>query len=312
MSLRLLTGDPLGWEVDRPTVVTVGVFDGVHLGHQKVMAKVVERAGALDARPAALTFDPHPLEFLAPDRAPRMLTSVDQRAELLSELGIELVGVLPFLQIRDLPPQAFGIEVLAERLQARWVAVGADFRFGRDRSGDPELLARVGQDHGFEVEVMGMLGEKDGEVVSSTRIRRYLAEGRVADAARLLGRPFELRGTVIHGDARGTGIGFPTANLHIPERMAIPADGVYAVRAATGDDVHPAVVNIGVRPTFGVSTRTVEAHLLDFSGDLYGTEMGLRFVARLRDERRFDSVDELVAQLHRDVAAGRELLGASA
>ena len=160
---KLLRGDPLGWSLSEATALTIGVFDGVHLGHQAVMRRVVERAKSGDLTPAALTFDPHPLEFIAPERAPRMLTTVEQRAERLAECGIELVGVLPFLEIRDLPPHSFAVEILSERMDARYVAIGADFRFGRDRSGNPDLLGQLGKKHGFEVDVVEMLGERDGE-----------------------------------------------------------------------------------------------------------------------------------------------------
>lgn len=301
----LLTGDPLGWEVDGPTAVTIGVFDGVHLGHRRVMRRIVASAREADLHPVALTFDPHPLEFVAPDRAPSLLSTVDDRAELLGECGVEVVGVLPFLQIRDMVPRVFAEEVLARRLQARRVAVGANFRFGRDRTGDVGALARLGEEHGFSVEVVDLYGERDGEVISSTRIRTLLEAGEVRHAAALLGRWFSVRGPVIHGDARGRAIGFPTANLHVPDRMAVPAHGVYVAWAAFDGEPHPAVVNVGVRPTFGVNTRTVEAHLLDFDGDLYGTELTVSFVERLRDERRFGSVDELVAQIGQDVADAR-------
>jgi riboflavin kinase / FMN adenylyltransferase len=305
---RLLTGDPLGWVLGRPSAVAIGVFDGVHLGHRIVLAELVEEALARSLVPVALTFDPHPLEFLAPDRAPRLLTDIDRRAELLGRCGVEVVGVLPFLQIRDLAPEAFAVEVLAGRLEARVVAVGADFRFGYGRSGDVDALRALGDRLGFEVEPVELVGHSDGEVVSSSRIRAMLEEGRVAEAARLLGEPFQIRGPVVHGDSRGRGIGFPTANLHVPERMALPGNGVYAARARLGDQTHRSVVNIGVRPTFGQTQRVVEAHLLDVDLDLYGSVLSLGFVDRLRDERRFAGVDELVAQIARDVEAGRQVL----
>jgi riboflavin kinase / FMN adenylyltransferase len=248
------------------------------------------------------------LEFLAPDHAPDLLTTVEQRADLLADCGVQILGVLPFLEIRDLDPRAFVIEILSLRLHAAAVAVGENFRFGRDRGGDPGLLAEMGESCGFTVEVVEMVGDggPDG-VISSTRIRALLAAGEVSMAAVLLGRPFALTGPVIHGDARGRTIGFPTANLHIPERMAIPANGVYAAWVDVDGSRQPAVVNIGVRPTFGVSQRTIEAHLLDFDGDLYGKMLTLRFVSHIRQERKFDGVEQLVAQitLDREEAARR-------
>jgi riboflavin kinase/FMN adenylyltransferase len=241
------------------------------------------------------------LEFLAPDRAPDLLTTVEQRAELLSRCGVEVLGVLPFLEIRDLDPRAFVTEILCLRLKVAAVAVGENFRFGRDRGGDPGLLSELGEVRGFTVDVVEMVGEggPDG-VISSTRIRELLADGDVRMAAVLLGRPFVLTGPVIHGDARGRSIGFPTANLHVPERMAIPANGVYAARVRRVGVVHPAVVNIGFRPTFGVSARTIEAHLLDFEGDLYGESIELHFIDRIREERRFDGIESLTTQIAAD------------
>lgn len=298
----ILRGDPFGWQVDAAgTAVAIGVFDGVHRGHQRVMRDLTAMARDRDLVPAALTFDPHPLEFLAPDRAPDLLTTVEQRAELLAECGVEILGVLPFLDIRDLDPRAFVTEILCLRLRVGAIAVGENFRFGRDRGGDPGLLRTLGEAHGFTVDVAEMVvhAGPDG-VISSTRIRELLAAGDVRQAAVLLGRPFALTGPVIHGDARGHTIGFPTANLHIPDRMAIPANGVYACWVERNGARHAAVVNIGVRPTFGVSARTIEAHLLNFDGNLYGESIALHFVDRIREERRFDGVDALVAQIAAD------------
>lgn len=311
---RVLTGDPLEWSVERPTAVTIGVFDGVHLGHRAVMDRLVDRARRDGLVPVALTFDPHPLEFVAPERAPKLLTTVTQRVELLASCGIEVVGVLPFPEIRDLSPETFAVDLLGGRLSARYVAVGTDFRFGRDRAGDVEVLRSLGRARGFEVEAVDLVARIDGEVVSSTRIRADIAEGRVAEAAVLLGRPVELRGVVVHGDARGRTIGFPTANIHVPERLAVPADGVYAAWCRLGGDRAdgrrlPAVVNIGVRPTFDGTRRIVEVHILDTDEDLYGAELAVELVDRIRDEVRFPSVDALVARLHEDVAEGRRILG---
>lgn len=298
----ILRGDPFGWQVDvAGTAIAIGVFDGVHRGHQQVMEDLTALARSRHLVPAALTFDPHPLEFLAPDHAPDLLTTVEQRAELLAECGVEILGVLPFLEIRDLDPRAFVMEILCLRLRVGAIAVGENFRFGRDRGGDPALLKELGEANGFTVDVVEMVvhAGPDGPI-SSTRIRELLAQGEVRSAAVLLGRPFVLTGPVIHGDARGHTIGFPTANLHIPERMAIPANGVYACWVVRDGARHAAVVNIGVRPTFGASTRTIEAHLLDFDDDLYGESIALHFVERIREERRFEGIDALVAQIASD------------
>lgn len=306
---RVLAGDPLEWTVEGPTALTIGVFDGLHLGHRAVMDRLVERARRDGLHPAALTFDPHPLEFVAPEHAPKLLTSVAQRIELLGECGIETVGILPFPEIRDLSPETFAVDLLGGRLHAGYVAVGTDFRFGHNRAGDVPLLRSLGRKEGFEVEAIDLVAKVDGEVVSSTRIRAALAEGDVKTAAALLGRNFEVRGGVVHGDARGVSIGFPTANIHVPDRMAIPADGVYAVWCRIDGRRLPAVVNIGIRPTFAGTHRTVEVHVLDVDEDMYGRELAVEVVERLRDEKRFDSVEALVAQLGSDVATARDVLG---
>lgn len=300
-SIEILTGDPFAWEIDRaPSAVAIGVFDGVHRGHQAVLRHLTERAREIDGRPIALTFDPHPLEFLDPNRAPDLLTTIDQRATVMESCGVEIMGVLPFQQIRDLDPTLFAVEILSLRLNARWLTVGENFRFGRDRTGDADLLRQVGEQQGFALDVVSMVGE-ESEPISSTRIRALLAAGDVAGAAELLGRRFELEGPVVHGESRGAAIGFPTANLHIPERMAVPANGVYAVFATVAGRRHRAVVNIGVRPTFGINTRTVEAHIIDFDEDIYGEEVALEFVAHLRAERRFEGLESLVAQIGEDL-----------
>ncbi len=308
-AIEVLTGDPFAWEVRGVrSAVAIGVFDGVHLGHQQVLRTLTNRAGEVGGVAVALTFDPHPLEFVDPSRAPKLLTSIDERAAVMESCGVGIMGVLPFVQIRDLEPRLFVAEILAYRLNAAWVAVGGKFRFGHNRSGDPALLKQAGAQLGFDVDVVSMIGDDTHDVVSSTRIRGELSHGRVAEAARLLGRRFTLTGPVVHGDARGHSIGFPTANLHIPERMAVPADGVYAVFCHLDERRFPAVVNIGVRPTFGVNVRTVEVHILDFAEDIYGEELTIEFVERIRGEQRFESLDALGAQITDDVGTARTLL----
>ncbi len=309
MPIEILTGDPFSWEIEHaPSAVAIGVFDGVHRGHQAVLRQLTDRAVAMEGRSIALTFDPHPLEFLDPSRAPRLLTTIRQRASVMEGCGVEIMGVLPFQQIRDLDPSLFAVEILSLRLNAGWLTVGENFRFGRDRQGDADLLRRVGEREGFGVDVVSMVGGAS-DAISSTRIRALLDAGDVEGAGELLGRRFELEGPVVHGDARGASIGFPTANLHVPERMAVPANGVYAAFATVGGATHRAVVNIGVRPTFGNNARTVEAHLIGFESDIYGEEVALAFVARLREERRFESLDALVAQISRDRQRSLEILG---
>ncbi len=307
----VLRGDHDSWvPPEGGAAVAVGVFDGVHRGHQAVLAGLRERAAELAGLPVTvLTFDRHPLEVVAPDRAPRLLTSPERKVELLGELGVDTVAVLTFDErARGLTPEEFAADVLVGGLGASLVAVGADFRFGKDRSGDVEELRDLGLGLGYYVEEVGLLG--DGAPVSSTRIRAAVASGEVEAAARDLGRPFELGGEVVEGDRRGVQIGFPTANLDVAPHLLIPGRGVYAAWADVGAETHPAVVNVGVRPTFGGEREVVEAHLMDFDRDLYGARLELRFVTRLRDERRFEGVDELSAQIARDVEAGRAALAA--
>lgn len=307
--MRVLDGDPRAWP--EPTVsgfaVTIGNYDGVHLGHQTVLADLAERAGALGGVPrAVLTFDPHPMAVMAPDHAPRLLTTIEQRIEILEYLGVDTVGVLPFEQVRTMTPQEFVSDVLARGLGARVVAVGSNFRFGHDRAGDVESLRTGGAAFGFEVDVVPLL-EGRGPV-SSSSIRTMIAEGAVDDARQALGRAFELRGEVVGGDRRGRSIGFPTANVQLPSGMAIPQRGVYAARVRVGARLFPAVVNIGVRPTFDGYDELIEAHLLDFEDELYGKVIGVLFERRLRDEQRFAGIDALVAQIGSDVEAARGVL----
>jgi riboflavin kinase/FMN adenylyltransferase len=270
-----------------------------------VIADLVDLAKTHAVSPAALTFHPHPLEVVAPERAPKLLSTVEQRIDSLKAAGAEIVGVLPFPVIRHMDPMTFAVDVLGKRLNARAVVVGSDFRFGLDRAGDLKTLRIAGAQMGYEVEAVDLVDDYGHGPISSTTIRALLEEGDVVGAADLLGHRYEVCGIVVEGDKRGRTIGFPTANLGVDERVLIPADGVYTAWATVHEQRHPAVVNIGVRPTFANATRTIEAHLLGFSGDLYGQSLALGFVGRLRGEQRFGSVDELVAQIGRDVAAAR-------
>jgi riboflavin kinase/FMN adenylyltransferase len=304
----VLTGHPFEWDVASPTAVTIGVFDGVHVGHQRVLSDLVDEATRAALTPAVLTFDPHPLSIVAPEKAPLMLTSLSQRLDQFRLLGVELVGVLFFPDIREMTAHDFARQVLAGVLQSRRVVVGADFRFGRDRTGDAQLLGMDGPRLGFQVSVVDMFGHLNG-VVSSTRIRRLLATGDVEQAAMLLARPYELTGRVVHGSHRGQSIGFPTANIEVPAGRLVPGDGVYAGITRLEGHRGPAVANIGHRPTFGGTGRTIEIHLLDFDSDLYGRELAFAFRSRIRQEVRFDSVDQLARQIKDDVARARLLLG---
>ena len=316
----VLDGPPHSWRLPSSvsgTAVTVGVFDGIHLGHQRLLTEVARSAAESGRTPAVATFDPHPLEVLAPEKAPRMLTSIAHRLEILEEMGMGVVGVMPFSDIREMEADAFISEVLSGCLRAGLLVVGENFRFGRGGRGSVETLRRAGSRKGFGVEVVGLLASHSlsdpvGAPINSSRIRRCLREGRTGEAAELLGRPFELRGTVIHGEQRGAKMGIPTANLDIPQRMSMPAMGIYAVWAEVEGERHPAAANLGVRPTFGENRLMTEAHLLDFSGDLYGRHLKLGFIGdRIRPEIKFGSADELLAQVNRDIAEVRMRLGSA-
>jgi riboflavin kinase/FMN adenylyltransferase len=293
---------------DRPTCLTIGGFDGVHRGHQRVIKGLVETARRQGYRSAVLTFSPLPKQVLGTPKPHYYLTTREERARLLHVLGIELVITHPFDEhVRAIRAADF-VEMLIRHLDVREVWVGADFALGYRREGDLPFLRALGKARGYAVHQVDFLAV-DGMLVSSSLIRQAIGEGRVEDARRLLGRPFRLGGRVVVGDRRGRQLGFPTANLQIWSEHAYPRAGVYAGRAHVGGASFPAAVNIGVRPTVTSQTQTViEAHLLDFSGDLYDQELWLDFVARLRDEVKFDSLEQLVAQVQQDIARIRQML----
>lgn len=290
----------------RGAAVAIGNFDGLHLGHRAVIDAAASFARELDAPLGVVTFEPHPREVLQPGQAPARLTPLRRKAELLAGLGVDVLHLLRFDPVLlAATPEAFVGEILAGRLGVRAVAAGEDFRFGYRRAGDMALLARLGGEHGMRVAAVPPL-EVEGAVCSSTRIRKALADGEVALAARLLGYPYELEGVVRPGDRRGRTLGFPTANVHpLGRRPLLPATGVYAVRAGVrgpGGEVrwHPAVANLGHRPTFDGRTLLLEVHLLEGGGDLYGRRLRVAFLERLRGERKFAGVDEIKAQIGRD------------
>jgi riboflavin kinase/FMN adenylyltransferase len=295
-------------------VITIGAYDGLHLGHQAVIAEVKRRAAELGQRSAVVTFDRHPAVVVRPESAPKLLTDHDQRLELLEETGIDAAVVLPFDEAQSHESAlSFIARVLVKCLSTRLIVVGADFHFGRNREGNVDLLRQVGDTYGFDVDPLVLIPRADGvdEPVSSTAIRRALAGGDVEMAAAMLGRPFEARGKVVQGDQRGRLLGFPTANVEVPNRVCLPADGVYAGWYERADgETHPCAINLGRRPTFyeHADSSLLEAHLLDFDGDLYGEAARIRFTNFLRSERKFDGIDALVAQLQNDVAHARDLL----
>lgn len=296
------------------TVLTIGAYDGLHQGHQAVIAQVRAAAAERGARSAVVTFDRHPATVVRPESAPKLLTDHDQRLELLESTGIDAAVVLPFDERQAAePPLAFIERVLVKCLHAELVVVGNDFHFGRNREGNVDLLREIGETYGFEVEPVVLIerGDDVDEPVSSTAIRRALAGGNVTLATQMLGRPFEARGVVVQGDQRGRLLGFPTANVEVPSRTCLPADGVYAGWYERPDGSrHAAAINLGRRPTFyeHADHSLLEAHLIDFEGEIYGEQARIQFCAFLRSERKFDGIDALVAQLKHDVDQARTQL----
>ena len=273
--------------------VAIGVFDGVHKGHRAV----------IDGADTVLTFDPHPLTVIHPEAAPKLIMPFEVKRDVIDGLGVDELVVIPFdEEFMRIEAEEFVSEILLGRLEAKKVSVGENFRFGAKAKGDPEMLARHDE---FETRIVPLV-EVDGETVSSTRVRALVAAGEVDAAMRCLGAPFMYEGTVVEGDQRGgSELGFPTANLVPDDRLVVPGHGVYAAFA----NGHPAAVNVGVRPTFETGRGLlIESYLIDYDGDLYGQNLRVAFVSRLRGERRFPSVEDLIAQMHRDVAEAREIL----
>lgn len=305
---------------DKRSVVTIGAYDGVHLGHRAVIAQVCARATQLGARSVVVTFDRHPASVVRPESAPKLLTDAQQKLELLASTGVDATLVVPFTAEQSSEdPTDFIQRVLVDALAVRGVIVGEDFHFGFKRAGNVPLLRELSSARDFEVLPLRLIARADGvdEPVSSTAIRRALAGGDVKRAAEMLGRNHEVRGVVGPGDQRGRLIGFPTANVAVDASLCIPADGVYAARVGiehqngTVETIHDAAVNLGRRPTFHerADQSVLEAHLLDFSGDLYGRRLRVTFHEFLRGERKFSGVDELKAQLQLDIAHARTVLG---
>lgn len=298
---------------DPSSVVTVGTFDGVHAGHQALLRYVLGRALDRNGRSTVVTFDPHPREVVHGE-AVQLLSTVDERASAMTELGVELVVVVQFTPgFARLSAAEFVKDVLVERIGIQEIVIGYDFNFGRGREGDAQLLERLGRELNFAVDVVPAQ-IVDAHVVSSSTIRRLLREeGDVTGAARMLNRRYSVDAEVVRGDGRGRSIGYPTANLRLLDaRKVIPHRGVYAVRVkSTGaPEWNPGMMNIGVRPTFGGNETHLEVHVLDFEGELYGSTLSVEFVERMREEKRFSSVEELVEQLSRDEERCREVLGA--
>ncbi len=298
------------------SVVTIGAYDGVHLGHRTVIDEVKRLAESMGAMSVVVTFDRHPAQVVRPESAPKLLTDLSQKLELLASTGIDATLVVPFDVDRATePPETFVHDVLVKPLGVRAVVVGEDFHFGKNRAGNVAMLRELGKEHSFVVSGIDLVGNDglptDGLKVSSTAIRQLLRQGETEAAATLLGRNHEVRGPVVHGDARGRTLGFPTANVAVPTEICLPADGIYAGWFERPDGtILPAAINLGRRPTFydDQPYSLLEAFIIDWSGDLYDEPARVRFVKRLRAELKFDSIDALVAQMNLDVAEARQLL----
>ncbi len=288
--------------IQRPTVLTLGVFDGLHLGHQRIMQTVVERANAVNAAPTAITFDPHPRAVLHPESAPPLLQTLDQRLANLELLGITQAIVVPFDHaFASQPAEGFLANIIHDRLQAKEVYLGKGFAFGKGRGGNIDLLRKMSGELGFVADEVPEV-QLRGQRISSSRIRTLLDQGRVNLARRMLGRPYGVEGVIIRGNRRGHTIGFPTANLK-PHNRVIPKYGVYATATLVGGVWRKSITNIGVRPTFeNDADPSIETYLFDFDADLYGDVLRVRFLHRIRDERKFNGIDELKAQIGKDSA----------
>ena len=293
------------------SIITLGNFDGLHLGHQELIRKIILRAGETGGLSMVVTFRPHPLKILAPEKCPPLISIYEEKIQLLEKLGIDVLVKIPFtLDFSAMEPRDFVKNILVDRLGAKEIFVGYNYRFGKGRKGNILMLRDLGNELGFivrEVEQVSL----NGEVISSTRIRQLLINGEVEHAARLLGRPYALCGIVVKGDGRGRGLGFPTANI-VSRHSIIPSDGVYAVRLFVRDKYYNGIVNIGMRPTFDAKTMAIEVHIFDFDEDIYGEELTVYFAGKIRDERKFASAEALIDQINADINSTKALLSKQA
>ncbi len=306
-------------ELDQPLqnpVLTIGNFDGVHKGHKALFDKVKERAAAIAGQSVVMTFDPHPIKVMRPDSAPPLITPIEQKLRLIKEAGVDVIICLPFdREFAQIGAREFVEKILVEKIGIKELVVGYDYTFGRNREGNIGLLRKLGDELGFKVHVLDPV-YVEGRLVSSTSIRNLVRGGNLDEARILLGRDYEVCGTVVRGRNRGARLlGFPTANLNLIDEL-IPKEGVYAVEvivpawpADRGQECYPGVTNIGRNPTFGNGALSIETHILDFSGDLLGQVIRVKFIQRLRDERKFESIEALSSQIAKDVERAKEILG---
>jgi riboflavin kinase/FMN adenylyltransferase len=291
----------------RPSVVTLGNFDGVHLGHRELFRRVLYSSQELGCVSVIFTFNPHPLKILAPDRAPKLINTIAEKRRLIEASNIDVLIDAPFTHdLATMPPEQFVDEILIAKLHVRKLVVGYDYAFGKERCGTIDFLLESGRKKGFEVEVLQPVSS-DGLPYSSTRIRNALSAGEVTSVIGLLGRHYNLEGIVVPGDQRGRELGFPTANLQSDKEL-LPLAGVYAVKAKYGERIFDAVVNLGNRPTFGENLPTIEVHLLDFHEDLYGKSVRIYFFKRIRDEEKFSGIDKLKLAIESDIKSAQDAL----
>ncbi len=289
------------------SVITLGNFDGVHVGHQELVRMVIRRARETGATSMVVTFRPHPLKVLAPEKCPPLISIYEEKIKLFERLGIEVLVKIPFtVEFSAMSPEDFVKNVLCDILGAKEIFVGYNYRFGKGRKGDIQTLRRLGEQYGFTVREVEQVS-LDGEVISSTKIRDLLRDGDVESAARLLGRTYAITGIVVKGDGRGKGLGFPTANI-APKHAIIPSDGVYAVRLFVRDRLYDGIANIGMRPTFHKKVLAIEVHVFDFNEDVYGEDISLFFIRKIRPEKKFKNAEALVEQIREDISVAKEIL----
>jgi len=291
----------------KPVILTLGNFDGVHLGHQKLLKLVAEKAARLQLPSVVYTFDPHPLKIVAPHKSPPLITTIDGKVQLIASFGIDYLILARFTkEFAAQHPTDFVRDVLLKQMKIKEVWVGHDYTFGKGRKGTGEYMKELGSQHGFSVYIVAAYKQK-GTIVSSSLVRRHIKEGRVAEAAQLLGRPHTLSGTVVKGDGRGATIGFPTANMTCGGEL-IPKQGVYAVSVTVGGKRRQGVMNIGTAPTFDRKRPLIEVHILDFKRSIYGRKLHIDFTKRLRSEKTFNNPDALTRQIRKDIGKAREVL----
>ncbi len=308
--MKIISGlENIHKQIKRPAL-TIGNFDGVHLGHKALFNRVKEWAKVLDGESVVMTFDPHPLQVLSPRNGPAFITLHQQKLDLIASCGIDTTIVVPFSrEFAQISATDFVKDILVDRIGVKAIVVGYDYRFGRDREGNIDFLKKMGDSNGFQLEVVSGI-EMEGTVVSSTVIRRFICDGQLKEACRLLGRPYEVSGAVVRGRERGGRmLGFPTANV-VMASQASPKPGVYAMEVELDGKTYFGAANLGYNPTFGDTDLSLEVHILDFDADIYGKQITVRFIDRLRDEKRFSSLAELSAQIQRDVEKAREILTA--